>query len=426
MDSALFNEAAVIMIESHNSKSILILSSVDYRNRTSAAFSRLLNYARALLLDSEITIYLSSLRHPYSVTVESIFKIEPGVLALGDPDWNPGICRRLYLKINSFGMTAYWLRHVTAFVKHMTIPTVLVFPNYHSLKVDELILAALKTSGAKIFLEKNELEKGLVSNLHEGEKTGGWINRRCHRIHLNQAIKNDHLVTQYDGVIAISRKLEAWLQEMDCRNRIRIPVLYDVEDVPSPAVYTGSEFRIGFTGAPHEVKEGILSLVKVISRLKSTVPPQLNIYGGGSPKQIEILRDLSEKLGLKDRVQYHGVISLSEIPAALARQHLLIMPRPSTLQTEYGFATKLASYMASGVPVLTTSVSDNKYYIEDGINGFLVPPNDLEQLYQRLSEIIELSGEKLLQIGERGRRTADDHFHYRHYGKPLADFLFSS
>ena len=83
----------------------------------------------------------------------------------------------------------------------------------------------------------------------------------------------------------------------------------------------------------------------------------------------------------------------------------------------------LASYMASGSPVLVSDVSDNGMYIKDGLNGFIIPPNDRPALQNKLQEIMNRRAE-LADIGKRGRETALEHFHYARYGKVLSDFLF--
>jgi glycosyltransferase involved in cell wall biosynthesis len=100
----------------------------------------------------------------------------------------------------------------------------------------------------------------------------------------------------------------------------------------------------------------------------------------------------------------------------------LILPRPRTLQNEYGFSTKLASYMGSGVATLATTVSDNAVYIQDGVNGFLVPPDRPDCLRDKLLEIYGQRG-RLDAPGKQGLRTALEHFHPSRHGASLAGML---
>jgi len=104
---------------------------------------------------------------------------------------------------------------------------------------------------------------------------------------------------------------------------------------------------------------------------------------------------------------------------------LLILPRPRSLQTLYGFSTKLAEYLASSVPVLASRISDNDLYIEDGKNGFLYETGNTELLRAKIEEIAGLSNDKMTAIGRSGRNTAQEHFTIQKYKSQLKSFFFN-
>jgi glycosyltransferase involved in cell wall biosynthesis len=54
-----------------------------------------------------------------------------------------------------------------------------------------------------------------------------------------------------------------------------------------------------------------------------------------------------------------------------------------------GMPNVVLESLASGVPVIATDVSDNRLLIHEGEVGFLVPKNDLDQLVERVSNLIE-------------------------------------
>ncbi len=76
--------------------------------------------------------------------------------------------------------------------------------------------------------------------------------------------------------------------------------------------------------------------------------------------------------------------------------------------------------MSSGKPVIGCSGQGIAEVIEDGKNGFLVPPDGLNQLVQVLSALLE-SKEMCDRIGEAARQTILEKFTLSHQAQQLAD-----
>lgn len=53
-----------------------------------------------------------------------------------------------------------------------------------------------------------------------------------------------------------------------------------------------------------------------------------------------------------------------------------------------GLSNSLIEYMQSGCPVVVTDVSDHKLIIREGINGFVVPPNDVTTMKNKIELLI--------------------------------------
>ena len=53
------------------------------------------------------------------------------------------------------------------------------------------------------------------------------------------------------------------------------------------------------------------------------------------------------------------------------------------------FGLNIAEALAMGKPVLATRNGGAEMQIEDGVNGWLVPQNDIEALHNKMQEIIE-------------------------------------
>ena len=106
--------------------------------------------------------------------------------------------------------------------------------------------------------------------------------------------------------------------------------------------------------------------------------------------------------------------------------NLLILPRPLNTQTNFGFSTKLAEYLISGVPVLVTDVSDNKIYIKDGFNGFMVDEISATGFEKKLIDIVGNYEVEKHIVSKEAFNTAKNHFDYRLYKDILTNFFFGN
>lgn len=126
---------------------------------------------------------------------------------------------------------------------------------------------------------------------------------------------------------------------------------------------------------------------------------RLDLYGMGNRNPYEEL--LKELHVNPERCLLHG--SLSDVMKAYLDSSLLVLPS----RTE-GFGLVLLEAMACGVPVVAFDCSSGPgSIVSDGVDGILVPSNDIESLAARM---MLLMGNEILRVklGENGCRKADD------------------
>jgi len=115
-------------------------------------------------------------------------------------------------------------------------------------------------------------------------------------------------------------------------------------------------------------------------------------------------------------------VSQADMPRYLQGAAVLVLARPSSVQAEYGFPTKLPEYLATGRPVLATRVGDIPRYLQDGVNAFLVEPDDVAAFAERL-EYILAHPDEAREVGQRGRSLTMREFSNTFQAGRLASFF---
>ncbi len=127
-------------------------------------------------------------------------------------------------------------------------------------------------------------------------------------------------------------------------------------------------------------------LVKAFATLQ--VDAHLELVGGGD--EVEHLKQLAGRLGVKDRVTITGYVSTEYLRAALTRATVFAMPSIAELQS---IATMEA--MASGLPIVAANAMALPHLVHDGENGYLFEPDDVDELAARLTDILTMPQEEL-------------------------------
>ena len=106
------------------------------------------------------------------------------------------------------------------------------------------------------------------------------------------------------------------------------------------------------------------------------------LVGAGKEKYINNSKKLCKKLGVQDIVHFLG--RRDDVHEILANHQI------SVLSTHYeGLSGVVMEGMAAGNIVLATDAPGVTELIEDGENGFLIPPEDPESLAQRLITVLK-------------------------------------
>jgi glycosyltransferase involved in cell wall biosynthesis len=124
---------------------------------------------------------------------------------------------------------------------------------------------------------------------------------------------------------------------------------------------------------------------------------------GAGPQRGELASAI-ERLGLASRVRLCGALGHSHVIELYHRATVFALPAVVAGDGDRdGIPNVILEAMASGVPVVSTSVSAIPEVVRDGETGLLVPPRDSPALSQAIAELLE--SPNLRDRLRRGART---------------------
>lgn len=157
-------------------------------------------------------------------------------------------------------------------------------------------------------------------------------------------------------------------------------------------------------------RKAVQYFLKVISKISKSEDRMRFMIVGDGPEKLKLMK-LSRMLKIEDKLIFTGFVPDSTLPSYYAACDIF------TLHTLYeGLGVVLLEAIASGKPVVTTIAGGTTDIIQDGVNGLLVKPRDIEAF---TNAVLILANNKDLRtkMGERGRKMAVDKFDWEKIAK---------
>jgi glycosyltransferase involved in cell wall biosynthesis len=152
----------------------------------------------------------------------------------------------------------------------------------------------------------------------------------------------------------------------------------------------------------YDVESLIRSAPIVLDKIPET---KFLIAGKGSEKRR--LEELAMSLGVSDNVKFIGFIPNDQLPEYLNTVDVYV----STSLSDAGIAASTAEAMACGLPVIVTDVADNRDWVEDGVNGFVVPIRSPEVLVEKTIYLLKNANIRS-KFGKAGRKIIEEKNNY--------------
>ncbi len=137
-----------------------------------------------------------------------------------------------------------------------------------------------------------------------------------------------------------------------------------------------------FVGRISYVK-GLHILLQAFHKTSAT-SAELHLIGGArNANEERYMRKLQKKYN-NTHIKWHGKVPADKIFNIIQNYHILVHP---TICLEV-FGLNISEALAMGKPVIATRCGGAEMQIEEGVNGWLVDPNNVEDLRNKLEQII--------------------------------------
>lgn len=146
----------------------------------------------------------------------------------------------------------------------------------------------------------------------------------------------------------------------------------------------------------------IESMIAAMPMVLKEVPEAKFVIVGQGSQEIE-LKELTKSQGVWNSVKFVGWIPNDELPHYLTSADIFV----STALSDAGLAASTAEAMACGLPVIVTDFGDNKKWVEDGINGFIIPLKYPKSLAEKIIYLLK-SKDVRMEFGIRNRKIIEE------------------
>ena len=212
-------------------------------------------------------------------------------------------------------------------------------------------------------------------------------------------------------VITISNYNRNYLHELTDSDKDKIkviracPMLGKFKDIEKDEADAKTILTVSRLVEKKGIKYGVLAVAELIKEF-----PQLRykIIGNGSLENE--IQALVRSLQLGDNVEFLGKTNDEFLLDELSRATIVVLPCIEAQNGDKdGIPVTLMEAMYSQTPVISTSVSGIPELIENGEEGLLVEPMNVERLADRIKTLLKDKGLRI-RMGRKGREKVEKEF----------------
>ena len=166
----------------------------------------------------------------------------------------------------------------------------------------------------------------------------------------------------------------------------------------------------------YEQYKGVDRVIEALPEVLKRVPQvQYTVIGSGT--DLDRHKELAERVGVADRVQFRGTVSGEALRAAYRDCDVFALPSAGE-----GFGFVFLEAMKYGKAIVAANTGGAPEVVQDGVTGKLVEYGNKEQLAQTVVDLC-LDENMRRRLGEAGYRRLQEKFTFPHFQQKLTDIL---
>lgn len=245
-----------------------------------------------------------------------------------------------------------------------------------------------------------------------GVTEGSFIKKTVKR--LDEYLIRNKIADVADGLIVISKMMEKAYKK--CKNMILLPPLIDITDEiwHQPKERESDDFEFCFAGMLDGNKESLDSIVEAFCNFDAA-NSVLRIIGVTEEEFCRNYPDSKELLKQKKaKIDFMGRLSHKETIKYVSNCDCYIFIRQSDTRNNAGFPTKFAEAFSSGVPIITTDISDIKHYFKG--QGTVIDTVSVNEIQKAMAKEVNRTNKCI-------ERKHNKTFHYESYEDVCGEWL---
>lgn len=164
-------------------------------------------------------------------------------------------------------------------------------------------------------------------------------------------------------------------------------------------------------------RKGIDMVLRALSQIVSAVPDVTYVVAGSGPDR-QRLESLARDLGVLENTRFVGRVSEDQLTEYYSACDVFVLPSRPVLPSIEGFGIVLLEANACEKPVIGSNSGGIPDAIEDGKTGFLVAPNNRDQLVERTIYLLK-NPDTARQMGKQGRQRILESYTWREVAERL-------
>jgi glycosyltransferase involved in cell wall biosynthesis len=215
-----------------------------------------------------------------------------------------------------------------------------------------------------------------------------------------------------DGIVVISNFLEEQIAKENYKSIpvFRLPILVDTEAWADKETLTFNTPYILYCANLESYIEDVFFILRSFADLKDKSIKLEMIGYAGESTLTEINKEIN-KLNIEGRVMISSkFVDQMSLYKLFASADVLLAPMHDNNRSAARFPLKIADYLMSGRPVVSSHIGEVAATLKDGVSAFLAKADDLADFTKKME--IALNHPNKLQIALSGREIAIKNFDY--------------